>query len=289
MNRKMLRLIAIFFALPLCFLHTHGAFAQETFEQATAKNLDSLLNAGVDSTVNQIPALGPDDAMQGIMAPSGWGGSGTYMFGGIGGTYPELYARKARADLIASGGVCFGDAQKAVNVALGLNMTDVHRFRNFSENLIVSHEFSPASSISAGGLQLFADKGQTDSPGATFFLAFSHAVQWAPSTTGGNSALSYTIGIGNGRFLDKSPDDVKRGKGKYATAVFGIVSYEVITHVNLNAEWYGQNLGLSVGVRPFENPLSIGLGVDNLTRYTGDRTSMILTIGYPLSLMRGQN
>jgi len=262
---------------------SNNAFAQESFEDSMTGKLDSLIKVPDVSPAGLL--LYPDDAQGSIMVPSGFGGSGTYLFGGIGSTYPELY-KNNKADLITFGGVSVGDPIKAVNFAAGLNMTDVHRFRDFSANFDFSKQLSAASSISAGGLGLFANTKQSDSPGPTFYIAFSHAVQGVPSLTPGCSALSYTIGIGDGRFLDKSPDDIKSGKGKYGTAVFGSISYEIIHHVNLNAEWYGTNLGISTGIRPFKNPLSVGFGVDDLTRYSGDKASMILTLGYPLSIRR---
>jgi hypothetical protein len=289
MSSKLLKHAAIIFFLPLCSLCAGRVSAQESFEHSMGKSLDSLLNGSNSNTSIQTSTLGPDDAMQGIMAPTGWGGSGTFVFGGLSGTYPEEYVQKNRPDLIANAGFCVGDAEKAVNFAAGINMTDVHRLQDFSANFILSRELSPDNSISAGALQAFASSTQSDSPAPTYFIAFSHAVQWLPSQTPGCAALSYSIGIGNGRFLDKSPEDVLHGKGKYATAVFGSVSYEVIQHVNLNAEWYAQNLGFSIGARPFKNPLSFGFGVDNLTSYSGDKTSMVFTVGYPLSLMRAPN
>jgi len=261
----------------------NSAFAQTTFEDAMNAKLNAL--AAVPDKQVKAQMLYPNDAPSGIMAPSGFGGSGTYLFGGIGSTYPELY-KNDKADLIAFGGVSVGNPVKAVNVAAGLNMADVHRFQDFSANFTVSRQLSAASSITAGGLALFASKLQSDAPGATFYLAFSHAVQWAPSKTPGCSALSYTVGFGNGRFLHKSPYDVLNGKGKDATGVFGSVTYEIVRHVNVAAEWYGTNLGVSTGIRPFRNPLSIGFGVDNLTSYSGDKASMILTLGYPLTLRR---
>lgn len=272
--------------IAVCALYTRPASAQNTFEDAIKQKFDSLAHQQ-NTTIPVIGmAIGPNDAATGMMVPPGWGGSGTSLFGGLGGTYPEEY-RNNKPDLIASAGFCTGDPRKYVNVAAGLNMTDVHRFRDFSANFIVSREISTGNSISAGALQVFATAKQSDAPSATFYVAYSHAVQWLPSQTPGCSALSYTIGIGNGRFLYKSPVDIATGKGKYGTAVFGGVSYEIIKHTNVCAEWDGQNLGASVTTRPFvKTPFSIGLGAANLTRYTGNRTSMIFSVGYPLSLTK---
>ncbi|MCR8556096.1 hypothetical protein KXD93_00495 [Mucilaginibacter sp. BJC16-A38] len=260
------------------------ALCQNDFEKALAKKVDSLLapeKTGNNGMENQ---LMPNDAQQSATIPMGFGGFGTYAFGSIAGVYKQVYHNNA--DLIASGGFCAGDPIKAVNFAAGINMTDVHRFRDFSANFMVSRFVANGTSVSAGGLQLFASKKQSDAPGSTFFVAVSHAVQTMPSATPGASRLTYTIGIGNGRFYNKSYDDIAAGRGQHGTAVFGGISYEWIEHVNLIGEWSGMNLGLSMGIRPFKNPLSLAVGAINLLRYSGDKPSLLFSIGYPLALSR---
>ncbi len=283
MITKTARCIAVV-AIAVCALYAPPACAQNPFEDAITKKFDSL---GIAKSTNTVKMeIGPNDAATGMMVPPGWGGSGTAIFGGVSGDYPEQY-KNNKLDAIVSGGFCVGDPVKFVNFAASLNMTSPSHLQNFSGNFILSREISAGNSISAGALQAFASSKYSDAPDPTFYVAYSHAVQWAPSQTPGCSALSYTIGIGNGRFLHKSPDDIDAGKGKYGTAVFGGVSYEIIRHTNLSAEWDGQNLGISVTTRPFaKSPFSLGLGADNLTRYTGDRTSMVFSIGYPLSLTK---
>jgi len=284
MTTKTARYIAVV-AIAVCALYALPASAQNSFEDAITQKFDSLAHL---KNTTKLPGmgLGPNDAATGIMTPAGWGGYGTSIFGGVGGTYPEEY-RNNKVDLIASGGFCIGDPVKFVNFAAGVNMTSPHNLSDFSGNFIVSRQLSTGNSISAGALQVFASSQQSDAPAPTFYIAYSHAVQWLPSKTPGCSALSYTIGFGNGRFLDKSPDDIKAGKGKYATGIFGSVSYEIVKHTNLSAEWDGQNLGLSLTTRPFiRSPFSVGLGAANLTRYTGNRASMVFSVGYPLSLTK---
>ena len=276
--------LVVFIVILCCSVFNGCALCQDDLEKALAKKIDSM---SMPLKTGNVAALSPDDALQSITIPSGFGGYGTYIYGGVGGVYPQVY--HTNADLITSGGICAGNPVKAVNVAAGLNLTDVHRFRDFSGNLIVSRTIFAGSSISVGGLQLFANKHQSDAPGATFYFAFSHAVQTLSSETEGASKLSYTIGIGNGRFYVKSFDDIKAGKGMHGTAVFGSVSYEIVQHVNVNAEWSGINLGVTFGLRPFKNPLSIGIGAVNLTRYAADKPDIIFTFGYPLSLSRSQH
>ncbi|WP_139235616.1 hypothetical protein [Mucilaginibacter polytrichastri] len=248
-----------------------------------SNKIDSLLKRGVPPDGKVV--LYSNYAPLSIMSPTGFGGSGTYVYGGLGGVYPELYT-KNKTDLVAFGGLSFGDPVKAVNVAIGLNMTDVHEFRDFSTNLNISRQLPRGNSVAIGTFQLFTNSKQSDTKGTTFYLVFSHAVQWAPSKTPGASALAYSLGIGSGRFLYNSPADIRRGKGKYATAVFANISYEIIRNVNINTEWYGTNLGISAGVRPFRNSLSFSVGADNLTKYSGDHASMVFMIGYPLSVKR---
>jgi len=259
-----------------------SAFAQSSFEDALQKSTDSLL-APVKAKGTSDRLL-PNPVLQNLVSPSGWGGFGTYVFGGIGGDYPQPYVN--RPDLIAFGGVCTGNPQKAVNVAFSINLTDVHRLSDFSGNFVVSRQLFTGSSISAGALQLLASPQYSDAPGSTFYVAFSHAVQWLPSATEGCSKLTYTIGIGNGRFYDKSPDDIKAGKGTHGTAIFGSISYELIKNINFNTEWSGMNLGCSLGIKPFESPLAVGIGITNLTRYSSNKPNSLFSISYPLSVAR---
>ncbi|UOE50258.1 hypothetical protein MTO98_04125 [Mucilaginibacter sp. SMC90] len=271
----------------LC-LSTQNAYSQNQFEKELTQKMDDFLAPTPQTNLQTTQAqneLYPSDAPGGILIPSGFGGYGTYLFGGIGATYPEAY-RNNKADLITSVGACVGNPAKAINFAASLNMTDVHKFRDFSGNFIVSRRLFAGTSISAGALQMFANARQSDASGSTFYLAVSHAIQTIKSLTPGCSRLSYTVGIGSGRFYEKSPKDIAAGRGKHGTAVFGSVSYELIQHVNINAEWTGMNLGISAGIRPFPAPLSLAVGFANLTRYTNDKANMVFSVGYPLSLNR---
>jgi len=253
-----------------------------TFERALKMKMDSLANASL-TEFKKPSKIMPNDAMQSVMTPSGFGGSGAYLFGGIGGVYPAVYTTKP--DGVGSIGGCVDLFKTGINFAASLNTGSIHRLSDFSTNVIVSKRIFTGSSISGGGLGLFASSIVSDAPAPTFYFAFSHAIQTIPSKTNGYSALTYTIGIGNGRFLQKSPNDIAAGKGKYGTAVFGDISYEIMRRVNLNAEWTGMNLGISTGIRPLAgSPFSIGIGVADLTRYSSDKPSMIFSMGYPLSI-----
>lgn len=264
-------------------LLSQKAFSQNSFEKDLRKKMDSLISEKGQIVIGQ--NMLPNNSVASIMTPSGWGSYGTYIFGVLGGIYPAGYTDKA--DLIGSAGITFGSPAKAVNVAASVNVARVSEFQDFSVNLVLSREIFKSSSISVGGLQLFADDKISDAPYHTYYVAFSHAVQTVKSKRPGFAALSYTIGFGTGRFLLKSPWDIEAGKGKYGTGVFGSISYEIFKQVNINAEWSGLNLGFSTGFRPIRNNnLTFGLGIYNLTKYTGDRAGVIATVGLPISLDR---
>jgi hypothetical protein len=271
----------IFFAAIL-MLCSNISFGQNAFEYVLAKKLDSLAKAKAIYASNE---LLPNDAMKSVMTPTGFGGFGTYVFGGIGGVYPAVYTNKG--DLVSSVGFCVGNSERLFNFAASTNITKVTSLSDISVNLILSRKLFTGTSMSVGGLQLFAHSVQSDAPGGTYYAAISHALQGVRSKSPGYSALSFTIGFGNGRFIQKSPYDVAAGRGSRGTGVFGNISYELFKRVNVIAEWTGLNLGFSTGIRPFKaSPFSIGIGVSDLTRYSSDKPSMMFSMGYPLSLSR---
>jgi hypothetical protein len=261
------------------------SWGQNVFEDKLRIKLDSLRKEKELGLFGDITLL-PNNAVSSVMTPSGWGGGNTtYIYAVVGGIFPAQYKDPNTADLIAAAGISFGDPKKYVNVSASINVGRVSEFKDFSGNIILSRQIFKASSISVGAIQLFASSSVSDAPDASYYVAFSHAVQGVVSKEGGRSALGYTIGIGNGRFLYKSPYDITSGKGKYGTAVFANVSFEVFRNINLNAEWSGLNLGFSTGLRPLrEVPLTFGFGVYNVTKNSGDRVSFIGSLAYPFVL-----
>ncbi|WP_316770396.1 hypothetical protein [Pedobacter frigiditerrae] len=261
--------------------------AQDAFEHSLKLKVDSLISERAIFSIADVTLL-PNNSTHSIMTPTGWVGNSTYIFAILGGVFPAEYV-KTKGDLIGAFGIAFGNSDKYFSVSASVNITRVTELKDFSGNIILSRKIFKASSIAIGGIQLFANPKVSDAPDGTYYISFSHAVQTVRSIEAGYSGLIYTIGIGNGRFLYKSPWDIASGKGKYGTGVFANISYEVLKNVNINAEWSGLNLGFSTGVQPLKkSPLIIGLGVYNLTKNSGDRVSMIGTIGYPFSLSKNK-
>jgi hypothetical protein len=263
--------------------------AQSNFDETIDQKMDDFVNEKL-LFPQYFNIILPSNNLQSVSTPSGWGGgNNAYAYLVVGGIFPALYADPEKADLISTAGISVGNPVKFVNVSASVNITRVSELRDFSANLLFSRQLPHGGSISVGGLQLFASKSVSDAPDPTFFVAYSHAVQSVRSEVDGFSALGYTIGFGTGRFLHKSPDDVRNGKGRYGTGVFASVSYEVISRLNLNAEWSGLNLGFSMGVRPVkQSAVTMGFGVHNLTRYSGDRVTFLALVGIPVFLKKSK-
>lgn len=225
--------------------------------------------------------LYPNMSAKSIMTPTGFGSSGTYVFGFVGGTFPQPY--RSKPDFVAAAGFGAGNSYKTISVTGILNINDVSKFDNYSASFIIARHLGKGSSISAGGLHLLADKNKTDGI-PSYFLVFSHAAQNLPSFTPGYSKLSYSFGIGSGRFFDKSPKDISEGKGKKGTAVFANLSYELFKNFNVNAEWTGLNLGIGIGWRPKFKLPAIAIGLADLTGNSGNKPRFVVGIGHAFVL-----
>lgn len=252
----------------------------------------SSLKPGADTSVQ-----GPNHtnwAGKGLMTPTAWGASEPFVFWHLGGTFPQAYG--TMSDMGAGIGGGFGDSRRNLGVVGILNIHDVSEFNTLSGSVIASRELGGGYALSAGALLLFADSRADAGP--TFYIAFSRASQKVSSKrTPGYSRLSYTVGIGNGRFYEKSNSDVLAGRGRYGTAVFGNLSYGIRDNLNANIEWTGLNLSIGGAWRPsirtrlpFFLP-SISIGVTDILRTSGDRPRLIVGVshGYRIGSPKTRN
>jgi hypothetical protein len=215
------------------------------------------------------------------MTPSGWGSAGTFVFGGIGGTPNQVYGhtQRQRADMIGQVGFGTGDASKFVSVVGVVNVNDVSKVDNFSYSFMASRQLGKMSSISAGALHLFADYTKTDAD-ASYYVAYSQAIR--------KTRISYTVGVGTGRFYDNSPLDKINGKAAHGTAVFANVSYNLLKNLAVSTEWTGTNLAFSSTVLLKQNWPVLSFGVSEVTRLTGDHATFFASIGKALFIHRGR-
>lgn len=226
--------------------------------------------------------LYPNLAGKGMMTPTGWGSTRAFGFGYIGGTFPQVYSNLN--DMIGGAGIGVGNSYKSISVVGIVNIHDASEFNTLSGSIIASRHIGNGTSLSGGALNIFRDT-RTDA-GSSFYLALSHTSQRIQSKTPGYSGLSYTIGVGSGRFYDKSPKDISTGKSKHGTGVFANLSYELLRNMNITAEWSGLNLGMALGWRPFFSATkryigpAITIGVADLTRSSGDQPRLVLSLSH---------
>lgn len=265
-----------------------AANAQKTVtDTAFIVNDDDFLYTPVKDSANGTPQLLPLRKQEllpnflgkSLMTPTAWGGYKNFVFANIGGTFPQTYAN--RGDMVATIGGGIGNSKRMVSVIGFINMNDVSAFGNYSGNLVVSRHLYPGSSLSIGALHLFPSARSDMGP--SYYAAFSHAVQSLPSKIQGRSKLNYTIGVGSGRFEQKSLKDMETGKGEHGTIVFGNIAYEIHKSINIVAEWTGLNLALDFGWRPSLKLPSFNFGLADITRFSGDKMRFVFSIGYAYS------
>lgn len=178
-------------------------------------------------------------------------------------------------------GLSFGNAFKGVGASIMLSFNDLSNFGNpdrISWGFALSHYLHDGLSVAVGGENLLV-KVTDGRP--SFYVAGSWA--FTPKT----SALPFngvaTLGLGSGRFSTMTPRDVAEGRTGPATAVFGGIAWEVTKSFNLIAEWNGRNLNLGLGYTLPGTAISLKLGVENLTRYSGDGPLLTGSIGVTLA------
>lgn len=232
--------------------------------------------------------LYPNMQAKAMSTPTGWGSWGTFLFGYLGGTFPQAYTNQP--DLVAGVGFGFGDSYKGISVVSILNINNVSDFKTFSASFIASRHIGQGTSLSVGALNILANK--VSDATAALYVAVSHASQEVRSKEPGYSGLSYTIGVGSGRFWDNSPQDISKGRSEHGTGVFGNISYGILKGLNLNAEWDGNNMGLGASWRPpslgnshFQMP-SFSASVVDLLRTSGDRPRLLLSIAQAITLSK---
>ena len=277
----MTRITLIFLTALLC-LHTFNAAAQDDKDKKPKKPKKDKGSKSDDKmgmafyTIIPFIAEENDDQTGSLMTPKGWSSNKRFAFMSVTGTPNALYTEKP--DAIGRIGVGGGDSRKYVSVVGILNVVDMSELDNYSFDLMASRTIDKNSSISVGGMHLFSDADKVDA-GPSYYVAYTRSTK--------NNKLNYTIGAGSGRFIEMSvADKTLRGKGDYGTGIFGNISYKIKKNININAEWTGVNLGLSAQTQIKEKWPVFSLGLTDITRYSGDKPTILLSVAHPFLLKK---
>ena len=216
---------------------------------------------------------------QTLTTPTAEGASNNIVFMGVGGSSPAPYATKADGAAVIGFGV--GDPIKNLGIQVCLISLDLSQWDRYSTAIHLSRSLGNGSTFGVGVENIMlTDGGDT---AKSYYAVYSQVVQTEPfiNKTTGVSRLHFSIGAGNGRFADKSGDDIASGKGEHGTYIFGNVAYEVADQFNVITDWNGINLnaGVSKTFMIGKYPLVIAVGAADLTNYSGDGVRGIFIVG----------
>jgi len=198
---------------------------------------------------------------------------------GVGGVSRVPFTDEADGGI--SFGLSFGNSFETVGGTVRVSLNDLSDLGNtdrVSTGFELSRYVTDGVSISVGAENLFVR--ETD--GETSYYS---AASWAFDTETGFFPFDgvATLGVGTGRFANKTARDTLEGNGEDGTIVFGALAWEVSNHFNVIADWNGRNLSVGGAFRIPETNLSVKLGLRDLTDNTGDGVRLTGSIGYTLA------
>ncbi|MBN2785317.1 MAG: hypothetical protein JXR25_10845 [Pontiellaceae bacterium] len=231
------------------------------------------------------PLSFPNNHPKSFLTPTGWGASNGTIFFGMGGTFPAAYSDDNDGGMMVGVGV--GDPYEAVGFHVGVVNYDLSDWERIGLNMQMHRYLGSGSSIAIGAERIMLTGEDLSDGDESYYVVFSQGlfdkVQVNQETS--RTKLHYSIGVGKGRFSEKSPLDVATGKGEEGTWVFGNVAYELFDDFNVICEWNGINLSASVGKTFFISnsvPVAVTVGLADLTENSGDGVRLIAGISTAL-------
>ncbi len=227
-----------------------------------------------------------------LTTPVAWGaGYGDIFFGAGAVSRAQYIHGSAFSDKVGDGAVSagFGLGNPSENLGLQTIITqyDVSQFTNWGMSFQLHHYLSSSRAVAVGVQEVMLSSQPTIEK--SYYFVYSQAVDSKPfvNSTTGTTKLHYSIGVGNGKYGNKSSDDIITGKGAHGTYVFGNVAYELFNEFNVITDWSGLNLNAGVSKTFYITksiPLSITAGAVDLTGYTGDGVRWVVGAGTGISL-----
>ncbi|MCX6179201.1 MAG: hypothetical protein NT163_07550 [Chlorobiales bacterium] len=225
------------------------------------------------------PTYLPNNYGKSLTTPVAWGASNNVIFVGVGGTTPAQYTHGTDGAAVFGAGI--GDPVKNLGVQLSIVSLDVSEWKEYSASLHLFRDLGNANAFGVGVENVMLTNG--GDAGKSFYAVYSQGVQSDPfvDKNSGNSKLTYSVGVGSGRFGDKSPLDISSGKGAHGTYAFGNIAYDIADSFNVIADWNGLNLnaGASKTFWVGNLPLAVVVGAADLTHNSGDGVRLIAAVG----------
>lgn len=223
----------------------------------------------------------PNSHPKSFMTPTGWGASNGTVFFGMGVTSPAPYTNSSDGAMML--GIGIGDPYENLGFHVGVVNYDISDWERIGLNMQFHRYLGSGSSMAIGAEHIMLTGGDLSDADESYYVVFSQGlldkIQVNKETS--RTKLHYSIGVGNGRFSNKSPLDIANGKGENGTWVFGNVAYELFDDFNVICEWNGINLSAAVGKTYFISnsiPVAVTIGLADLTENSGDGVRLIAGI-----------
>ena len=256
-----------------------GLAAQDRDPPPEAAPLDSLRAAfrlEVPPDLTEIsPSYRPVPAM-GANSPTAFGAQWGDLFVGAG------FAPKARLveDHDGSFGVGFGIGNAWTLAGLEVSAISFSTFRSgWGNRLGVDlklHRILPGSFAVAVGWESALLRGVTDGLRSKFFVV-SRWFQLREDDTAPFSAMTLSVGVGNGRF--QSVEDLQAVRNRIG--YFGSAAVRVLQPLSVIADWTGPDLVLATSLAPFDRHAVTGtIGLADVAGNLGDGARLVFSGGY---------
>jgi hypothetical protein len=234
----------------------------------------SLPECGIAETPSFTSAR-PNVNAKSITTPVAWGASNNVLFMAVGGTKPAPYA--TIPDGAAVIGLGLGDPRKNVGLQLSLTSLDLSTLGRYAMSCHLHRRLGNADAIAVGINNIYLSPGGDGT--TSVYTVYSKMLP-------GAAQFHFSIGAGNGRYAEKSPDDIMTGKGAHGTYVFGNVACKVADSFNVIADWNGLNLnaGVSKTFRIVNIPIALVIGAADLTKNSGSGTRLVFAVGTAFKL-----
>jgi hypothetical protein len=176
-------------------------------------------------------------------------------------------------------GFGLGNAEKLVGLEVAVNLFSTVRTglgHSYGIDFMV-HRALPWDVGIAVGVESAIRRHADHAP--SHFVVASKYFQFGHSESAPFSALTVSIGAGDGRFRSENDeiDDVK------TVNAFGSAALRVLEPASLIADWTGQDLALGVSIVPFRKlPVDIMPGLVDVTGHAGDGARFVIAAGIDL-------
>lgn len=222
-----------------------------------------------------------------MTTPVAWAVKPGTIFGYVGGTNPAPYT--IRYDGAAVVGFGIGEPKKYVGIQCGLVFLDLSGLARYALKMKISHHLSQSNAIAFGIENIVLQDSASPSDGReSYYVVYSKGIQnnFFINKKNKKTELHYSVGIGTGRFRETSDYDIDAKKGRFGTAIFGNISYDMLGLMSVICDWNGVNLnaGLSKTIKLNKNvQFGLNIGYSDLTMNSGNGKRMIGGVGGSLT------